>query len=221
MISGNVGSTNGYHYDTSHREFSGFSNQKCIALTRIERRKTQKPMLKHMKTSIKMLSFLFAATTLASCGNEQKSTTPIADSATITSADTAIVTPAPVTETVLNLEANDQMKYNLTELKATAGQPIKLTLKHTGKFPITAMGHNVVILKPGTNVDAFAAKALEAKDTQYIPKSEEGSIVAHTKLLGGGEEDTISFTITEKGTYTYICSFPGHYTLMKGTLVVE
>jgi azurin len=106
-------------------------------------------------------------------------------------------------------------------LKATAGAPIKLTLKHTGKFPITAMGHNVVILKAGTNIEAFAAKALEAKDNQYIPKSEEGSIIAHTKLLGGGEEDTITFTIAEKGTYTYICSFPGHYTMMKGTLVVE
>jgi hypothetical protein len=120
-------------------------------------------MLKHMKTSIKMLSFLFAAATLASCGNEQKTTTPIADSATITSADTAIVTEAPLTETVLNLEANDQMKYNLTELKATAGQPIKLTLKHTGKFPITAMGHNVVILKPGTMLILLQRKRLKLK----------------------------------------------------------
>jgi len=173
-----------------------------------------------MKTSFKILSFLFAAATLASCGGEPKATTTT-DSTTVSAADTAIITEAPKTETVLNLEANDQMKYNLTELKATAGQPIKLTLKHTGKFPITAMGHNVVILKQGTDVDAFAAKALEAKDTQYIPKSEEGSILAHTKLLGGGEEDTITFTIAEKGTYTFICSFPGHYTMMKGTLVVE
>ena len=174
-----------------------------------------------MKTSFKILSVIFAAATMASCGNEQKSETAAADSTTVSSADTAIISEAPVTETVLNLEGTDQMKYNLTELKATAGQPIKLTLKHTGKFPITAMGHNVVILKQGTDVEAFAMKAMEAKDNQYIPKSEEGSIIAHTKLLGGGEEDTITFTIAEKGTYTYICSFPGHYSMMKGTLVVE
>ncbi|MEJ7559726.1 MAG: azurin [Pedobacter sp.] len=174
-----------------------------------------------MKNSIKILSFLFAAATLASCGNEQKTTAPVGNSATISSADPAVVSEAPVTETVLNLEATDQMKFNLTELKATAGQPIKLTLKHTGKFPITAMGHNVVILKPGTDVEQFSLKALEAKDNQYIPKSEAASIIAHTKLLGGGEEDTITFTIPEKGTYTFICSFPGHYTMMKGTLIVE
>lgn len=175
----------------------------------------------NMKTTFKILSLLFVAGSIASCGNEQKTTTPVEDSATISATDTAIITEAPVTETVINLEASDQMKYNLTELKATAGQPIKLTLKHTGKFPITAMGHNVVILKPGTDVENFTLKALESKDTQYIPKSEEGSIIAHTKLLGGGEEDTITFTIAEKGTYTYICSFPGHAALMKGTLIVE
>jgi azurin len=45
--------------------------------------------------------------------------------------------------------------------------------------------------------------------------------VAHTKLIGGGESDTINFTITEPGTYDYICSFPGHLALMKGKLIVE
>ncbi|MHA4895999.1 azurin [Pedobacter sp. PWIIR3] len=175
-----------------------------------------------MKTSIKFLSFLlFGAATITACNSEKKVDASVADSSTVKVVDSSIVVPEAAKETVLTLEANDQMKYNLSELKAVAGQPIKLTLKHTGKFPITAMGHNVVVLKPGTDVDAFASKALQAKDTQYIPKSEEGSIIAHTKLVGGGEEDTITFTITEKGTYTYICSFPGHYTMMKGILVVE
>ncbi|RZK83187.1 MAG: Azurin [Pedobacter sp.] len=173
-----------------------------------------------MKTSFKILSFVFAAATIVSCSSETK-TEGTGDSATVTATDTAAIATAPVTETVLALEADDAMKFNVTELKAVAGQPIKLTLKHTGKFPITAMGHNVVILKPGTDAAAFATKALEAKDNQYIPKSEEGSIVAHTKLLGGGEEDTITFTIAEKGTYEFICSFPGHVSMMKGVLIVE
>ncbi len=175
-----------------------------------------------MKTSIKFLSFLLlSAVTITACNSEKKTDATTTDSTSVKAVDSSVVVSEPAKETVLNLEANDQMKYNLTELKAVAGQPIKLTLKHTGKFPITAMGHNVVILKPGTDVAAFAAKALQAKDTQYIPKSEEVSIIAHTKLVGGGEEDTITFTIAEKGTYTYICSFPGHYTMMKGVLIVE
>ncbi|PAM95417.1 azurin [Flavobacterium sp. IR1] len=129
---------------------------------------------------------------------------------------------APVTvENVLVIEGNDQMQFNTKELKAVAGKPITLTLKHVGKIPKEAMGHNLVILQEGTDESAFALKANEAKATDYIPESEKASIVAHTKLLGGGEEDTIEFTIDKKGTYNFICSFPGHVAMMKGVLIVE
>lgn len=132
---------------------------------------------------------------------------------------------APVTQTgeenVLVIEGNDQMQFNTNELKAVAGKPIKLTLKHVGKIPKEAMGHNLVILQEGTDQGAFALKANDAKATDYIPESEKASIIAHTKLLGGGEEDTIEFTIDKKGSYPFICSFPGHVAMMKGVLIVE
>lgn len=131
---------------------------------------------------------------------------------------------APVTSTeenVLVIEGNDQMQFNTSELRAVAGKPIKLTLKHVGQIPKEAMGHNLVILKEGTDQSAFALKANEAKATDYIPASEKASIIAHTKLIGGGEEDTIEFTIDKKGSYPFICSFPGHVAMMKGVLIVE
>ncbi len=162
------------------------------------------------------LAFLLAATTIASCGSETKQEEKKDTVAAVTE------TEAPVaTTTELVLAGNDQMKYSTNELKAVAGTPIKLTFKHIGTIGKEAMGHNVVILKPGTDAAAYAAKALEAKATDYIPASEAASVVAHTKLLGGGEEDVIEFTIAEKGSYEYICTFPGHIGLMKGVLVVE
>ena len=112
------------------------------------------------------------------------------------------------------------MQYSTNELRAKVGE-ITLTLHHTGKMEKTVMGHNLVILKIGTDINAFGAKAADAKDSDYIPASEEANIVAHTKLLGGGESDSITFTISEPGTYDYICSFPGHLALMKGKLIVE
>lgn len=121
----------------------------------------------------------------------------------------------------LVLNANDAMQFDKKEFKVKAGQKVKLTLKHTGKFAKQAMGHNFVLLKPGTDLQAFASKANMAASTEYIPKSEATSIVAHTKLLGGGETDTIEFTAPKKGTYTYICSFPGHYGIMQGKFIVE
>ena len=41
------------------------------------------------------------------------------------------------------------------------------------------------------------------------------------KLIGGGEETTVTFDAPAKGTYDFICSFPGHYALMKGKFIVE
>ena len=119
------------------------------------------------------------------------------------------------------IKGSDAMQFDLKEIKVKAGQKVKLTLTHSGKLAKTAMGHNWVLLKPGTDVAAFGSKAAAARETEYIPKSEEASIIAHTKLVGGGESDTVEFTAPAKGTYTYICSFPGHYALMKGTFIVE
>ena len=124
-------------------------------------------------------------------------------------------------EKVIVIKGSDAMQFDLKEIKVKAGQKVKLTLTHSGKLAKAAMGHNWVLLKPGTDVAAFGSKAAAARETDYIPKSEEANIIAHTKLVGGGESDTVSFTAPKKGTYTFICSFPGHYALMKGSFIVE
>lgn len=120
----------------------------------------------------------------------------------------------------VSIESNDQMKFNLSLIKVKTGQKITLTLKHVGKMPIQAMGHNLVILQKGTDVAQFAKLAALAKTTQYIPTGNK-SVIAATKLIGGGQESTITFTAPAKGAYDYICSFPGHYGIMKGKLIVE
>ena len=53
---------------------------------------------------------------------------------------------------------------------------------------------------------------------QYLP--DNGYIVA-TDLIGGGEQTTITFTAPSSGEYDFICSFPGHYGLMQGRLIVQ
>ncbi|WP_031530405.1 azurin [Dyadobacter crusticola] len=131
-----------------------------------------------------------------------------------------VVDDAKQVKTIV-IKGTDAMQFDVKEIKVKAGQKVKLTLTHSGKLAKTAMGHNWVLLKPGVDVATFGSKAAAARETEYIPASEKASIIAHTKLVGGGESDTIEFTAPAKGTYTYICSFPGHYALMKGTFVVE
>lgn len=118
------------------------------------------------------------------------------------------------------LESTDQMTYNVNEIKVKGGEKVTLTLKHVGKMPVEVMGHNFVLLKQGTDLAAFAGKAMNAKDTGYVPAGSE-EVIAHTKMIGGGESTTITFDAPEKGTYDFICSFPGHYAIMKGKFIVE
>ncbi len=120
--------------------------------------------------------------------------------------------------TTIVLNSNDQMKFDKEEIKVKAGQKVKLTLNHTGKLPKEAMGHNFVLLTAGTDIAAFATAAMKAKKNEYIPSD---GVIAHTKLIGGGESTTIEFTVPKKGTYDFICSFPGHYGMMKGKFIVE
>ena len=117
------------------------------------------------------------------------------------------------------LNSNDQMQFDKKVLSASPGQKVTLTLNHTGRGNKMIMGHNFVLLKKDVDVDIFARKAVEARDNEYIPEGDE--IIAYTKLLGGGDTDTITFDAPKKGIYTFICTFPGHWQLMKGKFIVK
>jgi azurin len=120
----------------------------------------------------------------------------------------------------ISITGNDQMQYNLKEMKVKAGQTVRVTLKHVGKMDKNVMGHNWVLLSSGTDIIEFGTQAMSSKETDYIPAGTD-KVIAHTKLLGGGESDTIEFVAPAAGTYDFICSFPGHYALMKGKFIVE
>lgn len=108
----------------------------------------------------------------------------------------------------LEIEGNDQMQFNKSEFKVKAGQKVTLTLKHVGEMDESVMGHNWVLLKPGTDIAAFGEKALAAKDNDYIP-ADTDAVIVHTKMIGGGEKTSITFDAPAAGTYDFICSFPG------------
>ena len=118
------------------------------------------------------------------------------------------------------ITTNDIMKFSIKKMTVKAGQKVKLTLTHTGKLDKNVMGHNVVILKQGVNLTAFGNKAATAAANGYIPKGTT-DVIAHTKMIGGGETAVIEFDAPAPGTYDFLCSFPGHYALMKGKFIVE
>ena len=125
----------------------------------------------------------------------------------------------PDAEGIVRLEATDVMKYNGSRIEVE-GTKVKIELKHVGKMDKKMMGHNVVVLKPGLDPMKWSAKAISAAATDYVP-ADDPDMVAHTKLLGGGESDTIEFEVPGPGEYPFLCSVPGHSGVMKGVLVVK
>lgn len=123
----------------------------------------------------------------------------------------------------LEITADDTMRFNVTELSATSGQETTLVFTNLGKLPKAAMGHNFVLLKPGSDLATFGNAAIAAAANEYIPTNPElaAQVVAHTKVLGPGEKESITFTLSEPGTYPFVCSFPGHWAIMKGVLTVD
>jgi azurin len=119
------------------------------------------------------------------------------------------------------LQANDNMRFNKEMFKIRTGKKISLIFKNTGAPSNTTMAHNVVILKKGTDIADFADAVHTAKNEQYVPTSVESLVIAHTKLVSGGESDEVDFTISQPGIYDYICSFPGHWGTMQGKIVAE
>lgn len=122
-------------------------------------------------------------------------------------------------EVKLEINSTDVMSFDKQELRVPAGSQVTLTLNHTGQMNKQSMGHNVVILKQGTNVTDFAVASIPAVDKGYI--ANPAQVIAHTELIGGGESSTITFDAPAKGSYDFICSFPGHYGVMKGKFIVE
>ncbi len=126
------------------------------------------------------------------------------------------------TETNSNLvvlNSNDQMLFDKSVLTAKAGEEVNLLLNHIGQIDKEFMGHNFVLLKNGVDVDDFAQAAMLAKESEYIPAGDD--TIAYTSMIGGGESDQISFTVDEPGTYIFLCTFPGHYQIMRGEFIVE
>jgi len=122
------------------------------------------------------------------------------------------------------ITGNDAMQFDLKRMEASPGEKIKVTFKNIGSIPKIAMGHNWVLLKKDTDALAFGQKVLASggSATNALPKSLLGEVIAHTDVLGPGESESVTFqTPSEPGDYEYVCTFPGHFAMMRGVLLVK
>jgi azurin len=163
---------------------------------------------------------------LVSCGQGEQNKNNQKDSSQTTRSVPNTETSIPGIEKLeftdsLQLKANENMRYNRELFRVRAGKKISLFFKNTGAKSATSMAHNVVILKNGVDIADFADVARNAKTEQCVPSSLDSLIIAHTRLVNGGDSDQVEFIIPKPGIYDFICSFPGHWGTMQGKIVVQ
>ena len=130
--------------------------------------------------------------------------------------------PATVVDCATTIEGNDAMQYNADSITipATCTQ-FTINLKHAGAMAVNVMGHNVVVAKEA-DMAGIAADGMAVAPEHVKP--DDARIIAHTKMLGGGETASVTFDVAkvkDGGPFKFFCSFPGHMALMQGSLQVQ
>ncbi|MGC3986931.1 MAG: azurin [Pseudorhodoferax sp.] len=121
------------------------------------------------------------------------------------------------------IDSTDAMQFTKAQLSVPAScKQFKLTLKHVGKLPKAAMGHNWVLTKTADMAGVASDGIAAGLPNEYL-KPGDARVIAATKVIGGGESASVSFDVAKLKAgeaYSYFCSFPGHSAIMKGTLTL-
>ena len=113
----------------------------------------------------------------------------------------------------------EQMLYDKTLIVVETGKPVEIILINDDAMP-----HNLVVIAPGAleEIGNTAEKMPPDPDTQgrlYVPGSPK--VLHATRLIDAGQQTKLSFNAPEEpGDYNYVCTFPGHWRRMVGTLAV-
>lgn len=122
----------------------------------------------------------------------------------------------------LSIGSDDAMRFDKNELRVAADcTRVQLTLAHTGRQRAGAMGHNWVLTRTADYRPVAIAGGRARLADSYLPPDDK-RVIAHTRVIGGGETTTVTFPtagLVRGGDYTFFCSFPGHWNVMRGKLV--
>lgn len=146
----------------------------------------------------------------------------------------SILSPAPVVKPAITASADpnarydqlvklnvvkESMKYDQPSFTVKAGSLVKIELNNPD-----FMQHNLLILQEGTLEKVGAAADKLAMDpnglaSQYVPQIPE--VLASTPLVNPGNSYSFIIKVPDRaGDYPYICSFPGHWRIMRGIMKV-
>ena len=128
-----------------------------------------------------------------------------------------VVDPNKITIVIKSVK--EAMSYDKKEFTVTAGKTVELIFENPD-----AMQHNLVIGKPKSLeiIGKAATKMITQKDAlqkSYIPNIPQ--IIASTPLVNSEGSYKLTFKAPDVvGDYPYVCTFPGHWSIMNGVMKV-
>ena len=153
-------------------------------------------------------------------GNENTASPAAASSAP---SATASAPAAASGECSFELSGNDAMQFSSKEIAIPAScQQFTVRFKHAGSMPKASMGHNVVIAKT-SDLNGVIKDGMKAGPAADYAKAGDERVLAKTKLLGGGESDSLTLDVAaiKAAPYSFVCTFPGHTGSMRGSIVIK
>ena len=127
-------------------------------------------------------------------------------------------------ECAVTVDSTDQMSFNTKEIVIDKScKTFTVNLTHSGSLSKNIMGHNVVLTKTADMAGVATDGMSAGIDKNYL-KDGDTRIIAHTKIIGAGEKDSVTFDVSKLKAgedYSFFCSFPGHNSMMKGAVILK
>ncbi|MHC8409280.1 azurin [Pseudomonas sp. Hz4] len=127
-------------------------------------------------------------------------------------------------ECKVTVDSTDQMSFDTKEISIDKScKTFTVELKHSGNLPKNVMGHNWVLSKEADMQPIATAGLAAGIEKSYLPEG-DARVIAHTKIIGAKETDSVTFDVSKLDAgekYGFFCSFPGHISMMKGTVVLK
>ena len=122
------------------------------------------------------------------------------------------------------IESNDALRFTLEKIDIPlACKTFTVTLKHTGRLPKLAMGHNWVLAKL-SDLDGVARTGMLAGADHHYVDPKDARVLAHTSVVGGGESASVTFDtakLVSGERYGFVCTFAGHSPVMRGAIILK
>ena len=172
-----------------------------------------------MKQYLKSVTFFALTVALFSCGGEKNNNKNTVGKETPAKKESSVEI---ITEQVeLNVAARGEtmaeIAFQPTTLTLNEGAEVTLIFKNQSSA--AGMLHNFVLVPLGSGQEIATAGIAAGEANNFVPNDDR--IVVATKMTTMGEEVTITFTAPKKGSYQYICTYPGHFPKMVGRLTVK